>query len=1319
MRVPPMPQVCSGLLCGLLILITGCSNPSSQTLDSLTVTATPSSVPIGGAAVLKAVAHLSDGTTQDVTASTQWTLSNTALATISNSTLTAKVSGTVTVQAAYVEATPAGSSPSAATASPQNLSASTQVTITTPGGPGGGTTIVPTITWNAPAAISYGTALGSTQLNATANVAGTFAYTPAAGTVLKAGNQTLSATFTPSDSKTYSAATASVQLTVNQAAPTITWATPAPIVAGTALSATQLDATASVPGSFMYNPAAGAVLAAGTQQLTAVFLPTDTTDYSSTTAHASLTITSPSNPPPNPGTPNANVCQTLPPNPSQTTLQNAINSCGNGNTLQLSAGVTTITSSLNLACGVIVSGPVVPLVNGLTTPTAEITTSNNIELFKLSGGCTTGATTGLEYLRLDGFQSLEVDGNNYSNIVISYNTLTTLASNSSNDYPAVSFNQGNGNTVSNVTFEHNTVGDSNSCTWIETGSEAAGTVIDDDGCGFEVFAESSAASAAVNFTIRYNYFYHLGEAIHFFGTSYIGSGATNYCTGCDIEYNYFNNIHRISIEFQPEVGNGAAPIFSNNVFSNPANGYYETYTLSLACCQWGTTQAVTTTENPSVYAQNNVIYSTVSPGYTWGFEAWGYGAPYNNNMLQGYVCAGVVWAYITDTTSISDNIMQGPIMASGSSCPNYTPLNGTFIGIDGSNTTAGTSPTVTGNVTGATPSSVTSVAPTISPASGSQTFPLTVTLTDRGYTSGSQPLGNTGIWYTTDGSTPVPGASCTAPCGYLPTGGTFTLASAATVKAVGMWGTPPQPTSYPAGYGFVPSGVVTAAYSAGAAVKKPAATAKSSNSPTEKLTPAVAAAAELPVAAASAVLESIAISPTQPVVPIGSTTQLKAIATFGDGSVKDVTADFAWQSSDVRTMRANGSGTLAGVASGKAIISGSYRGLQASVSANSTIGELVWSDPIVITEGGTYSGNWQSTDAKTPAVTVATTAPVIIENAHLRSVGGLIKTSVAGTDLTVRNSVGVAVSAAVKGQPNGVFAEVASPARLDVENNYIENAQGGIIVHGYAGNRDGGQTIVIRSNRARNMNGLLSDGNGGYLPGEGANRSQARFIQFDRVQSVPGIDVGWNEVINYPGRSLVEDNIDIYGSGGTPNRPLEIHDTYIQGAYPYKAAQDAYDGGGIKTDAEAGDNAQEVPAFNSIHDNQVVGTTNYGIQFAAGHDNVAANNRVISSGLLADGTKIAAQNVGMANSDATGSAVANGSMYNNTMHDNLIGWACWNSSCPQSGYRKDQSFPASPADYSTNSVLAPQPITPEMENNEYQIWLNKTVSAGIAVGPIF
>src|ERR1700734_1550857 len=177
MRISPMSQVCSGLLCGLLVWLAGCGSPSSQNLDSLTVTATPSSLSVGGAAALKAVAHLADGTTQDVTAGTQWTLSNGALATMSSGALTAKAAGTVTVQAAYVEVAPAGSSPASATVAPQNLTASTQVTITAASGPA--SLNVPIISWNAPGAISYGTALSNTQLSATANVPGTFAYTPA------------------------------------------------------------------------------------------------------------------------------------------------------------------------------------------------------------------------------------------------------------------------------------------------------------------------------------------------------------------------------------------------------------------------------------------------------------------------------------------------------------------------------------------------------------------------------------------------------------------------------------------------------------------------------------------------------------------------------------------------------------------------------------------------------------------------------------------------------------------------------------------------------------------------------------------------------------------------------------------------------------------------------------------------------------------------------------------------------------------------------------------------------------------------------------
>ena len=75
-----------------------------------------------------------------------------------------------------------------------------------------------------PRAITYGTALSGTQLDATSSwtvggvngsVAGTFTYTPAAGTVLGVGNnQTLSVTFTPTDTTDFTSATATVTINV-------------------------------------------------------------------------------------------------------------------------------------------------------------------------------------------------------------------------------------------------------------------------------------------------------------------------------------------------------------------------------------------------------------------------------------------------------------------------------------------------------------------------------------------------------------------------------------------------------------------------------------------------------------------------------------------------------------------------------------------------------------------------------------------------------------------------------------------------------------------------------------------------------------------------------------------------------------------------------------------------------------------------------------------------------------------------------------------------------------------------------------------------
>jgi hypothetical protein len=67
-------------------------------------------------------------------------------------------------------------------------------------------------------------------------------------------------------------------------------AAPAAITYPAALSATQLDATASVRGAFSYTPPVGTVLSPGTQDLTAVFTPADTGDYTTAAATQSITV---------------------------------------------------------------------------------------------------------------------------------------------------------------------------------------------------------------------------------------------------------------------------------------------------------------------------------------------------------------------------------------------------------------------------------------------------------------------------------------------------------------------------------------------------------------------------------------------------------------------------------------------------------------------------------------------------------------------------------------------------------------------------------------------------------------------------------------------------------------------------------------------------------------------------------------------------------------------------------------------------------------------------------------------------------------------
>ncbi|MGV8828058.1 MAG: T9SS type A sorting domain-containing protein [Breznakibacter sp.] len=73
--------------------------------------------------------------------------------------------------------------------------------------------------------------------------------------------------------------------------PIITWNNPSDIIYGTLLSATQLNATASVSGTYMYTPALGTKLNAGSaQSLKVDFTPTDTVHYLNTSQTVTINV---------------------------------------------------------------------------------------------------------------------------------------------------------------------------------------------------------------------------------------------------------------------------------------------------------------------------------------------------------------------------------------------------------------------------------------------------------------------------------------------------------------------------------------------------------------------------------------------------------------------------------------------------------------------------------------------------------------------------------------------------------------------------------------------------------------------------------------------------------------------------------------------------------------------------------------------------------------------------------------------------------------------------------------------------------------------
>jgi hypothetical protein len=416
---------------------------------------------------------------------------------------------------------------------------------------------------------------------------------------------------------------------------------------------------------------------------------------------------------------------------------------------------------------------------------------------------------------------------------------------------------------------------------------------------------------------------------------------------------------------------------------------------------------------------------------------------------------------------------------------------------------------------------------------------------------------------------------------------------------------------------------------------------------------------------------------------------------------------------------------------------------------------------------GVVSGQGAAILVRTPAnAPSSAVAKVILDTTSIYGTGVMINinnydgqgTSRGGVDLTVNNSRITGVNPNVLNQAQGRFIVGSSPQALVVTNNDVANTAG-ILINGL-GNAMPGK-LLISKNTVTNINGRLSTGNNGYRTtdpfpaiikpdGNAAKRELVQFVQLGYLKSAfnQAMEISWNQVINQPGQSGVEDNINIYQTQGTLTLPLRIANNFIRGGYPIDMTSPIYSGGGIITDGWAIKYGIHSPAYVTIESNQVVDTVNYGISIAAGHHNIMSNNTVVGVNRLPSGKVSPAANLGMSiwrgakfGTSPGGPALTpeqiatnadiEANFHDNSAKSNKVGWTRYDGTVDANGnftnpngvnatYWFQACDPNVPectpiTDVSNNSDLGLPALS--AGNAEFTKWQNKLTGASVVIGP--
>jgi hypothetical protein len=361
---------------------------------------------------------------------------------------------------------------------------------------------------------------------------------------------------------------------------------------------------------------------------------------------------------------------------------------------------------------------------------------------------------------------------------------------------------------------------------------------------------------------------------------------------------------------------------------------------------------------------------------------------------------------------------------------------------------------------------------------------------------------------------------------------------------------------------------------------------------------------------------------------------------------------------------------------------------------------------ITISSGGTYTGTWESTTTA-PAVTVTTTQPVIIENCTVRGKGHGISVP-SGANVTVRNCYAEATWAGTAGSGRFVWAG-NGVANLTMENNEIHRFAGLKVVGGSPA------SIRVVANRVRNIQGDPTNCCG--------------FMQFAQFDNVRGgqVTIAWNEIINTPGQSRVEDVLSFFGGSGglSSSSRWKVFSNLIWGAWnEAPATMPGFSGGGIMH----GDAGEQGEGWIETHNNVVLGTGNYGISVAGGSGHWVHDNLIVSSGRLSDGRVVASTNNGgpvgivlwkgpFSQQPATNNTFGTGNnrvglwkpTYNGGSRNDW--WWCSSSDCAPASLGN-----VGPQSSNVTLIKAGQPITWEDELAGFNEWDAQRAAFGVVVG---